>query len=111
MANRVIVQWTSGALDMTQTAEVTNDSSIDQYGSKMKHFDAGEMYANATGFGEAMRDARLAQLAFPPVSTVSGGGGDYRVSIEMIGFYHTLTWDTFEVIDTGTVTNAPAEIL
>lgn len=111
MANRVVVQFTGGALNMTQTGEVTNTASIDIYGSKMKHFDAGEMYSNATSFAEALRDARLTQLAYPPVSTVSGGGGDFRVSIEMIGFYQTLAWDTFEVIDTGTVSNAPAEIL
>lgn len=111
MANRVVVEHTGGVLNMMQTAEVTDDASIALFGSKMKTFDAGEMYAEATSFAEALRDARLTQLAYPPVSTVSGGGGDYRVSLELIGFYHTLMWDTFEVVDTGTVSNAPAEIL
>lgn len=111
MANRVVAQFTDGTLDLEQTAEATDTTSIAIYGSKMKTLDLGEMYTDATAAAEALRDARSAQLAYPVISTVGGGSGGYQVSIEMLGFYHTLTWDTFAVVDTTTVTNAPAEIL
>lgn len=98
MYNRVAVQYSIGQGGLPeQTAEVTNADSIALYGSKGTTVDMGETYTTDAGMPTERADRRLDDVAFPVVTTVFGRGGQFGVALEMIGFYHTLTWDTFAV--------------
>lgn len=96
MYNRVSVKYQNpSASPETQiTSEVINQDSIDVYGSKQGTLDAGQTYSNVTGIATTLRSKALNQLAWPQISTVSSTGNEYKCTIEMIGFYHTLDWDT-----------------
>lgn len=112
MTNRVLVQWSTGqGRAPAQTAEQTDADSIATYGSKMVHIDLGELYTTNTGLPTAVRDAIIAQRPTPPVSAIgTGGQSTGLVEIEMLGFYHTLKWDTFDVV-TADATDIPRKLL
>lgn len=111
MANRVAVQYSVGEGGLPDiTSEVTDTDSIALYGSKMQTIDMGETYTTDSTMPVARANRKLDDVAFPVVSTVFSAGGQFGVALEMIGFYHTLTWDTFAVSGTD-VTDLPEQLL
>ena len=111
MSNRVAVQYSVGEGGLPDiTSEVTETNSIALYGSKMTTDEMGETYTTDSSMPIARANRKLDDVAFPVVSTVFGRGGQFGVSLEMIGFYHTLTWDTFAVVGVDT-TGLPEQLL
>ena len=102
MYNYVIVQYNDTTLSPPeqQTTAVSNADSIAIYGTKGATFTMGELYDNGTAIANELRDKVLSQQAFPLTTTTNSGGGGYRVTINMKGFYHTLDWEVKEVTST-----------
>lgn len=76
------------------TAVANNTSSQAVYGIKAGRVELGFQYSAGTGVN-ALRDTILAQRAWPKASIVRGGGGGL-VTLEMLGFWHTLAWEMAE---------------
>ena len=98
MTNRVQVLYDNPAAtpQQTRSTEITNDDSISVYGSKTGIFEAGTQRGAqtlTTGIGAK----KLAQLAWPAMSSAIDTSGNISLEIECLGFYHTLEWDKFVV--------------
>lgn len=102
MANRLTVTYTDPAASATAaqiTAAANNTDSQAIYGIKQENIDFGYMRAGTGAI--SLRDVALAQKAYPK-SSITRGQGAGLVHIEMLGFYHTMLWETFT--STATVT-------
>lgn len=80
------------------TTPVSNTTSQALYGIKEGNIDAlssdtisADLTAKTT-----LANRYLATRAYPKVSTAFASGSADLVSIEMIGFYHTLEWETYD---------------
>lgn len=111
MMNRVSVKYQnpSASPETGIVSEVTNADSIALYGSKEGTLDAGLTYSNVTGIATALRNKALNQKSWPQISTAASSSREFKVTIEMIGFFHTLEWDTRLV--TNTTSSAAYSIL
>lgn len=81
-----------------QTAAANNTQSQGVYGIKegsIESFAVDALSAVAT-HRTALRDMILSMSAWPQVSTVANnGGGAVVLSLEFLGFYHTLDWESY----------------
>ena len=101
MTNRVQVIYDdpSTTPQQSRTTAVSNADSIAVYGSKSATFEAGTNRGAetlTTGIG----DLKLAQLAWPKMSSAPDTSGGLSLEIECLGFYHTLGWDKYVVTNT-----------
>lgn len=88
--NRVQVQWNSASTVNTTTADNNTDSqSI--YGIKQGVVDANLTYNVA--LPNALSDQLIVTQAWPRISTAFGSGNAVLMSVEFVGFYHTLEWE------------------
>lgn len=103
MANRIrtLYSQTSGDTTATQSAVSNNTTSQGLFGIKQEQIDLGTM-VNGTGATIA-RDTQLAQRAYPKTSVTPGGGSGGLVHVECLGFYHTLTWESYYQSTTANV--------
>lgn len=76
------------------TAVANNTSSQAVYGIKAGRVELGFQYSAGTGV-TGLRDTILAQRAWPKASIVQGGG-EGLVTLELLGFWHTLAWEIAE---------------
>lgn len=99
MANRVEVKYSNdsvttngvGAIATTTIANTTLSQSI--YGIKHLSMEFGYNRNGNAGHPNALRDTTLAQKAYPQTSITQGGGSTNLVTLEMLGFFHTLEWE------------------
>lgn len=101
LGNRVMMSYfnTVSLPNTKVTSEVTDQASIDVFGSKMATQDLGIEYLSTDTRHNTQRDLFLAKQSDPyKQMTVapSGNATGYSLKIEIRGFYHTLAWDTFE---------------
>jgi hypothetical protein len=93
LKNRVVVQSANVTTAATTTA-VDNTDSQAIYGIKEGVIDANIQY---TGTGsqvpDNLRDHIITATAWPQISTAFGGGNAIVLSVEFVGFYHTLEWE------------------
>lgn len=104
MANRGTVTYTDPAASATaaQITVGTNDTDSQLlFGIKQENLDVGYM-RSGTG-SAALRATIVAQKAWPKTSITRGQGAGL-LHIELLGFYHTLEWETFSDTSTLTVT-------
>lgn len=104
MANRVTVQYSAAASNNPSVTTTGNNSDSQAiYGIKHETIDLGAQQSlNAATFN-ALRDNVLIQRPWPKTS-ITRGGGSGLLHIEFLGFYHTLSWETFRNTTTGNVT-------
>lgn len=106
--NRVQIQSSTGGTSQTSTADNNTDSQA-IYGIKQGVIDA---YIQHTGSGSglptALSDFLITQSAWPRISTTFGAGGTVLLSVEFVGFYHTLEW---EIYANATATGAAASTI
>lgn len=109
MVNRATVIYT---VDNTTTAErsptVDNTASQAVYGIKEGSIEGYIREQTDNGRILALRNRYLAQKAWPVPTEALTGGSDFTVQVEMLGWYHTLNWVTYNVssdIATRTATN------
>lgn len=104
MANAVYVQYTVNGLTRT-TSRAVNASSIARFHRRELLYVSGERTATEAN---AERDALLTQLAWPIGSTSAAltrrpGVGEASVTIQVRGYWHALSWASYQVITkTGT---------
>ncbi len=104
MANRVTVTYTDPAASATgaQITAASNDTNSQSlYGIKQENIDFG--YLRSGSGATALRDTVIAQKAWPKTSITRGQGAG-MLHIEMLGFFHTLEWETQAI--TATTANA-----
>ena len=94
MANRVKVQHTHPSLPTTNqiTTAVNNTDSQALFGIKEDTLEFGMKWDNDDR-ADDLRDAALAARAWPQKSVTQGEPG--VINLEMLGFYHTLEWETY----------------
>lgn len=96
MANRMTVQYTDPSVSATapQVAGTTNNTASQAvYGIKQDVIDLG--YREDPAGVTTYRDTQLSQRPWPKTSVMRGGGGGGLLRIECLGFYHTLSWETY----------------
>lgn len=112
MFNKVRVTFSQrNATPNTQyTTPVNNTTSQAIYGIKEGNIDAYGSGSNSADITQktTLANRMLATRAYPKVSTAFGSGGSELVSVEMIGFYHTLKWETY---DPGTETGVTTPVV
>lgn len=95
MANSMQVLASTSTSAQTTTTAVQNTTSQNIYSIKQGSVEFGFQWGATGGQPTALGDAILASHAFPQSSMDVAGGNDFRLSIEMIGFYQTLKWQMF----------------
>lgn len=107
MANRVKVQYTVPSTPTTNQANTAGDDTDSQalYGIKEDTLELGMMYGSSDDRANDLRDAALAARAWPQKSVTQGEPG--LVNLELLGFYHTLEWETYVSTATTTTTYSP----
>lgn len=111
LMNRVqVTHSTAAGSATTTTAAANNTDSQAVYGIKQGVIDANAQYTGSgSGLPAALRGFILGTAAWPRTSTaVSGGGGAILLSLEFIGFFHTLEW---EIYSSTTFTAASASTI
>lgn len=109
MLNRVNVTYTvSGATNPTNSAASNNTASQSIYGIKAGKIELGFQFSAGTGVTSA-QNTILAQVAYPKASFTQGGGGGL-VTLEMLGFWHTLSWEVYQQTTAG-VANISTDII
>lgn len=107
MGNRITVKYTDGTTATTPvpavTSAVDNLTSQALYGIKQSEMEFGYSKFAAAGAIGALRDSLLVNRAFPQSSVKEGNG--FLMHLEMLGFYHTLGWETYTSIATGAAPN------
>ena len=106
MANRVLVLYAddSGTKRIKRTSGVVNAKSTQTYGFKSTVYDIGEQYTDGSGISTETRDRILNDVGLPVVSAVSSTSNRQTLSIQMIGMYQTIAWDTENVSNNTLVT-------
>ncbi|HEX2908162.1 MAG TPA: hypothetical protein VHO69_14930 [Phototrophicaceae bacterium] len=104
MVNRAAVIYTlTGATNPTSSSIVNNTDSQAIYGIKAEKVDLGFQYSAGSAVTTAAANTIIAQQAWPKASSVPGSSGGL-VTLEMLGFYHTLKWEAFTSASTTTPT-------
>lgn len=90
--NRVQVQYNTATTVNTTTAANTTDSQ-NIYGIKQGVIDANLTYG--ANLPNALRDFNVTAYAWPRASASISGGANSPIllSVEFVGFYHTLEWE------------------
>lgn len=108
MSNRVTVQYANdsvsanGAGTNSTTTTANNTTSQGIYGIKQTQQDFGYNRNGNAASPNALRDTILANQAFPQTSITQGGGNTNLVTLELIGIFHTLEWETVNYVSTAT---------
>ncbi len=90
--NRVQVQYSAaGGASFQTTAAVNDTGSQAAYGIKQGTIDANLTYG--ANLPNALRDFTITAHAWPRISTVYSSGNAVLLSVEFVGFYHTLEWE------------------
>lgn len=112
MYNRLNVRSShnlNGPLSEQEAGEANNTDSQIAHGIKMGTFDGGSIWNGTvqTAYMQALRDSILNHQAWPQVSMNFSGNNSVAgfISLECIGFYHTLQWE-----ETTTQNNSNAGI-
>ncbi len=92
MVNRASTIYTASGAP-SESAAVNNLDSQAVYGIKAGKIEMGPQGSVATA-RTVLRDTVLAQRAWPKAS-ITQGGGNGTVTVEMLGFWHTLAWETW----------------
>jgi hypothetical protein len=105
--NRTRVTYSAPATSTVpqQTAAANNTDSQAVYGIKEGSIDAPviDVASGVATHKTILRDMILSFAAWPQMSTVQGGSGTAIVlSLEFIGFYHTLEWEMYQSTAGGT---------
>lgn len=112
MFNKVRVTFSQKnvAINTQYTTPVNNTTSQAIYGIKEGNIDAYGSGSNSADVTQktTLANRYLATRAYPKVSTAfSGSSTADLLSIEMIGFYQTLRWETYDPgVETGVTTPA-----
>lgn len=91
MVNRALVAYTASGTTLTTTA-VNDTASQAIYGIKAEKTDLG--YQQSPTAPTVLGNTILANRAWPKTS-ITQGDGSGLVTLELLGFYHTLNWDAF----------------
>lgn len=79
----------------SQTTAAVNDTDSQAiYAIKQGSIDAKITYTGST-LAADLRDRVLATHAWPRVSTAFGSGNAVLLTVEFVGFYHTLEWELY----------------
>ena len=111
---RVLYSNASGTPTTTSTVTLENLDSIAIYGTKQATFDFGEVYDISGVPGgqlngpEALIRSRLRELAWPVKTRQITQDRAILLTLEFIGFYHTLDWVSYENTNTSTLDIAQA---
>lgn len=101
MLNQVLVTYTlAAAVIPTNTAAADDTESQAVYGIKAGKIDMGFQYTAGSGV-TGLRDVVLSQRAWPKAS-ITQGNGSGLVTLEMLGFWHTLIWEAYNAAQTNT---------
>lgn len=92
MANRVSIVYTGAVNAAAETAVVNNTASQAIYGIKQDQIEFGADPSAGT-HRTLLGNVILAQRAFPQTSVSQAQGETNLVHLELIGIYHTLTWE------------------
>lgn len=102
MGNRITVKYTDGTTPSTPvptpTAVAENLTSQAIYGIKQAEMEFGYVRNGASAMA-TLRDSLLVNRSYPQSSVKEGNG--FLVRIEMLGFYHTLKWETYTSAASG----------
>ncbi len=110
MVNRASVVYTVNATsNPSSTAVANNTDSQAVYGIKAGKVELGFQYSAGTGVA-GLRDTILNQRAWPQKSIAQGSGAGL-VTLEMLGFWHTLGWDIAEGAVFGSIGNSAINTL
>jgi hypothetical protein len=115
MANRVEVKYSNdsvtvnglGTIVTTTIANSTKSQAI--YGIKHDSVEFGYNRNGNAAHANTLRDTILAQRAFPQTSITKGGQNSNLVTLECLGFFHTLEWEVL-AFASATTTNFDARI-
>lgn len=103
MMNRVSLTYSANGT-LTNPAAQNDTESQAVYGIKEGNIDFG--FQNSAGTSAtAIAQTILNQRAWPKTS-VKPGGGSGLVTVEMLGFYHTLSWEKRSDSGTGAITTS-----
>jgi len=97
MANRVTINYEADANANPASLGLSVDTISESiYGVKLKTIRSARLYSGfgAVDYQQSLLDRMLASLAYPQVSTGLAGNARSVIQVEMIGFYHTLDWET-----------------
>lgn len=90
-----VTSSTSASANSTTTAIVQNLTSQAIYSIKQGGAEFGFQWGGTGTQPTALGDAILASRAFPQSSMDVSGGNEFRLSVEIIGIYHTIKWQFF----------------
>lgn len=95
--NRVQINHSPGGANTPVNSTATNNTDSQAvYGIKQGVIDAKIQYtANGSTLPNALRDLVITQTAWPRISTTFGAGNMVLLSLELVGFYHTLEWEIY----------------
>lgn len=108
MGNRITVKYMDGTTASTPVSSTTAtaDSTTSQSVFGIKHGEVEFGYtriATPTAMG-TLRDTLIANRAYPATS-LRVSNGQFSIHIEMLGWYHTLKWDSYSSGAAGTTTS------
>lgn len=90
--NRVQVQYNTTTPGTTTATNNTDSQAV--YGIKQGVVDAQIQYTSAgSTLPDALRDFLITAHAWPRISAAYGAGNMVLLSVEFVGFYHTLEWE------------------
>jgi hypothetical protein len=99
LANRVTIVYTSAGAT-TQSTQTNDTTSIALYGSKTMTLEMGDNGSGGTGMQIDLQSKTLAQNAYPKASFLRGSNPRIKITLECLGVYHTLKWDSYAVTNT-----------
>lgn len=108
MANRVEIKHSNdgvtvnGVGTIVTSPIVNSTTSQNLYGIKHASIEFGYNRNGNTGHPNALRDTVLAQRAFPQTAVTQGSGDTNLVTLEMLGFFHTLEWEVVNYVSAAT---------
>jgi hypothetical protein len=93
-----IVYTSSGTT--TQSTQTNDTTSIALYGSKTITLEMGDNGAGGSSMPVDLQAKTLAQNAYPKASFLRGSNPRIKITLECLGVYHTLKWDSYAVTNT-----------
>lgn len=114
MANRVSLVYSLPQSSTTpqELPYVDLTGSIARYGIKQGQIDAYVVEGTNIFRLQTLQNTKLAVMAHPQVGTqFSSQAGDTLLTVEMLGFWHTLTWQFERITDTSTEYDASDAVI
>lgn len=98
MGNRITVTYTEqSTVTVTVIGTTVNANSTASqalYGIKQDNMEFGYVRTATSTAMAALRDTLIANRAFPKAS-LRPGNGKFTIHMELLGFYHTLRWESY----------------